>query len=108
MTREQLSDMIESDCKEIADLFSYKNTDYGAKDDAFTNFSKAAKRILRPHLPDLSDLELNWMVAQIYVQKHLIALVHTGPNGAEAESRLLDIAVYCLIQRAMLKAGDGA
>ena len=48
------------------------------------------------------------MVAQIYVHKHLIALEHTGPNGAEAESRLLDIAVYCLIQRAMLKAGAEA
>lgn len=104
MTREQLRDLIESDCKEIAELFSYKNTDYGAKSDAFANFSQAAKRILRPHLPGLPDLELNWMVAQIYVQKHLIALEHTGPNGAEAESRLLDIAVYCLIQRAMLKA----
>ena len=108
MTREQLKDLIESDCKEIAELFTYKNTDYGATSDAFANFSEAAKRILRPHLPDLTDLDLNWMVAQIYVHKHLIALEHTGPNGAEAESRLLDIAVYCLIQRAMLKAGAEA
>ena len=106
MTREQLADHIESACKEIIELFRYKNTDYGAKGDAFTNFREAAERILRPHLPDLTDTELMWLAAQIYVQKHQIALEHTGCRGAEAESRLLDIAVYCLIMRGMLQNDD--
>ena len=105
MTREQLADLIESDCKEIAELFRYKNTDYGAKEHAFANFSEAAKRVLQPKLPELTETELMWLVAQIYVNKHLIALEHTGMHGAEADSRLLDIAVYCLIMRGMLKNG---
>ena len=105
MTREQLAKHIETDCEEILSLFRYKNTDYGAQTDAFANFSEAARRILRPKLPEATDTELMWLVAQIYVQKHLIALEHTGTAGAEAASRLLDIAVYCLIMRGMLKSG---
>jgi hypothetical protein len=105
MTREQLAKHIETDCAEILSLFQYKNTDYGAKEHAFANFSEAARRILQPKLPDLTETELMWLVAQIYVQKHQIALEHTGVQGEEAASRLLDIAVYCLIMRGMLKNG---
>ena len=104
MTREQLAKHIETDCAEVLSLFQYKNTDYGAQTDAFANFNEAALRILRPKLPEATDTELMWLVAQIYVQKHLIALEHTGTAGAEAASRLLDVAVYCLIMRGMLKS----
>lgn len=103
MKRSELLTAIDKDCQEIVKLFNAKNTDYGLGEDAFVNFREAATRILRPHMPNHSDTQLMWLVAQIYVQKHMIALEHTGAEGEEAESRLLDIAVYCLIMRAMLR-----
>ena len=102
-TRIMLKDHMESCCKEIVELFSAKNIDYGQGDDAFANFRAAGERVLRPVMPTATTEELMWLSAFIYVQKHIQALEHTGMDGKEADSRLQDIAVYCLIMRAILK-----
>lgn len=106
-TRAMLKDHIESCCKEIGELFAEKNKDYGQGDDAFANFRAAGERVLRPVLPTATTEELMWLSAFIYVQKHVQALEHTGMDGGEADSRLQDIAVYCLIMRAILKQAKG-
>jgi len=94
MTCEELTRFIESKCRDIAVTFKLKNVSYGRIDNAFYNFTEAARR----HRTN------PFTVLMLYLQKHLIALENQGLSDAEAEQRLVDIAVYALIGLAMLEA----
>lgn len=98
MTRQQLSDFICPQCDEIKQLFSYKNQDYGANDDAFSDFRKTAQRLLS----DLPEHEAMFKVLMILQDKHLVALSQTGLSGNEVAERLRDIANYALIGAGIL------
>lgn len=108
MDRKTLSEHIGQYCDKTKDLFAYKNTDYGNPEDGFGNFRKTAERLIIPFLKargvDIDIYDAMFLALLIYQDKHLVALSHTGLNGAEVDERLGDIANYALIGRAMLEA----
>jgi phosphotransferase system HPr-like phosphotransfer protein len=108
-TREKLAEFIAKSTDDIKKLFSYKNTEYGADADAFSNFRKTANRVLKPfmekHGVTVDEKELMFLVALTLADKHLVALSHTGVTGNEVDERLQDVANYCLIMRGMLREG---
>ncbi|MBC7130549.1 hypothetical protein H5T51_04940, partial [Candidatus Bathyarchaeota archaeon] len=75
--------------------FRVKNISYGKSDNAFYNFTEAARR-----LGKVSPFE----VLLLYMHKHIIALENQGLYDTEAGQRLVDLAVYSLIGIAMLEA----
>jgi hypothetical protein len=106
MTRKTLANNIAKSCDGIKELFNYKNQDYGADQDAFSNFRKTAQRIIIPFMESrgvkVSEKEAMFLVAQVLQDKHLVALSQTGINGNEVAERLSDVANYSLIMKAML------
>lgn len=109
MTTRELSEFIGKNCNSIVELFAYKNQDYGQKNDAFSNFRKTAQRIIIPfmlkHGVSISEKEAMFLVAQVLQDKHLVGLSQTGLNGNEVEERLLDVATYSLIMKAIKERG---
>ena len=109
MTTRELSEFIGKNCNSIVELFVYKNQDYGQKNDAFSNFRKTAQRIIIPfmlkHGVSISEKEAMFLVAQVLFDKHAVAISQTGINGNEVEERLLDLATYSLIMKAIKERG---
>ena len=46
-----------------------------------------------------------FLVAQVLCDKHAVAISQTGVNGNEVEERLLDLATYSLIMKAIKERG---
>ena len=109
MDKRELSEFIGKNCNSIVELFVYKNQDYGNKKDAFSNFRKTAQRIIIPfmlkHGVSISEKEAMFLVAQVLFDKHAVAISQTGVNGNEVEERLLDLATYSLIMKAIKERG---
>ena len=109
MTTRELSEFIGKNCNSIVELFVYKNQDYGQKNDAFSNFRKTAQRIIIPFMTkrgvSITEREAMFLVAQVLQDKHLVGLSQTGLNGNEVEERLLDVATYSLIMKAIKERG---
>lgn len=96
MTRGELRKFIENKLARIQEKFDLKNESYGADEDAFHNFEEAARRWLGS-----TDLEAQFRILMIYMDKHLIALANRGLGEREADDRLEDIMVYTAIASAM-------
>lgn len=106
LTRPELTTFIENECSAIVDTFRRKNVDYGVGNDAFANFRKTAQRIIIPFMQKagvkISERDAMFLVLNVLLDKHAVALSQTGLAGAEAAERLNDIAVYCMIAKAMI------
>lgn len=96
--RRWLAKNITKQCDEILSLFLYKNKDYGADEDAFANFRKSAARFGTAK----TEKERMIQVLMILQDKHLVGLSHTLGTGKEDKERLLDVAIYSLLARAIL------
>ncbi|EAX47541.1 hypothetical protein TcarDRAFT_1276 [Thermosinus carboxydivorans Nor1] len=96
-SREYLVRYILNKLNEVKSLFEYKNGAYGAENDVFWNFRQTALRKFGSALPPAM-----FDVAYILADKHWVAL-GKGIDVAEAEERLQDMIVYCLIMLAMLE-----
>lgn len=109
MSRAELATFIENECSAIVSTFNRKNIDYGASEDAFANFRKTAQRIIIPFMEsagiNISERDAMFLVLNVLMDKHAVALSQTGLGGAEASERLNDIAVYCMIAKAMKEEG---
>jgi len=110
ISRSELAYRIGEDTEAVKNMFVNKNQDYGKDGEAFANFRKTAERILIPFVErcggkcDIYDAMFT--VAQVYIDKHAVALSHTGVSGKEAKDRLIDIAVYSMICKAMIEEGE--
>jgi len=98
--RRWLAENITKQCDEILSLFLYKNKDYGADADAFANFRKSAERFGTAK----TEKERMIQVLMTLQDKHLVGLSHTLGTGKEDMERLLDVAVYALLARAILQS----
>lgn len=109
MNRRELTDSVKESCVEIGNTFSYKNQDYGADNDAFANFRKTAQRLVIPFMArynvPLAEKDAMFLVMQILQDKHLVALSQTGLKGNEVAERLVDVATYSLLMKALYTEG---
>jgi hypothetical protein len=107
-SRQDVADKIALYCDDIKKLFAYKNSDYGAEGDGYANFRKTAQRIVIPfmerHGVKMDEKEAMFVVILIYMDKHLVALSHTGIKGNEVLERLGDIANYSLILKSLVES----
>lgn len=109
--RGSLANKIKESCIEICDIFNYKNQDYGADKDAFANFRKTAQRLVIPFMESrgvqIKEQEAMFLVMQILQDKHLVALSQTGLRGNEVAERLVDVATYSLLMKALYEEAIG-
>ena len=106
MTREELAKFIESEVREIVELFKRKNLSYGADRDGFFNFRETAKRVWvwadgGDRGCQVIPYQAMFRVLLTYIDKHYVALCNRGLHDPEVKERLRDIIVYALIGLAM-------
>ena len=92
MTREEFKEFAAGVFEEAAAVFNYKQTGYGAANDAFFNFRQTAKRFF----PDMDEEAAMFLVLEILLDKHNCAL-SKGITVNEIEERLKDRIVYSAI-----------
>lgn len=97
MTRDELARFVGTEAANISQTFALKNRSYGGDSDAFHNFRETARRVFKSE-----DWHSMFRVLLTLVDKHYVALCNNGLYDPEAEERLRDIAVYCLIGLGML------
>ena len=97
MNRAELLEYIQESASGLVVLFEQKNKAYGSDDDAIYNFRETARRL------ETEPFEVLLTLAD----KHWVSLMQHGSNAPEASERLLDIAIYALIGRAMLREERG-
>lgn len=98
MNRKQLTEHIVNDLDVIDSMFENKNGTYGSDDNAFLNFHKSALIFFEESNPNT-----RFRMLMAFLSKHISALTKDGAiyNDKEFSERLMDMAVYALIGRAM-------
>ena len=92
MTREEFKEFAAGVLEQAQDVFKYKQTGYGAEDDAFFNFRQSARRFF----PGMDESAAMFLVLEILLDKHNCAL-SKGISVNEIEERLKDRIVYSTI-----------
>ena len=92
MTREEFKEFAAGVFEQAQSVFKYKQTGYGAEDDAFCNFRQSARRFF----PDMDESAAMFLVLEILLDKHNCAL-SKGITVNEIEERLKDRIVYSTI-----------
>lgn len=97
MNRQELRQFVADACEKIKSKFDEKNQSYGCNYDAFHNFRSTAVRVFGSD--SLSDM---LMVAEILKDKHSVAIAGSMDKTPELAERLLDRAIYNLIELGMV------
>ena len=92
MTREEFKEFAAGVFEQAQSVFKYKQTGYGAEDDAFCNFRQSARRFF----PEMDESAAMFLVLEILLDKHNCAL-SKGITVNEIEERLKDRIVYSAI-----------
>lgn len=97
MTREKLLGHITEEMEQIKDLFQRKNGHYGLANDGLYSFRETAKLMF-----GVDDVDEQYFTLLTLASKHWVALCSNHRLDEDAEERLRDMVLYCLLGLAMI------
>lgn len=85
-------------------LYKYKSSHYSDKADQLANFRTAAKLGTLPKEACGDEYSAMYEVAKQFMAKHVSHVYNNFITGDNVMESLCDIALYCMIMRAMIQA----